>query len=387
MMRVLGAMLLAGGLLWAGAAPAQTALSEGTPQAVSGVRLATVAEGFERPWALAFLPDGGMLVTERPGRLRMVRDGRIDPRPIEGVPEVFTQGQGGLMDIVLHPDFASNRRIFLTYSHGTSQANRTRVARAVLDGHALRDLQVIFQTEPAKPTNQHFGSRILFLPDGTLLVTIGDGGNPPASLDGRLIRENAQDLSNHLGSTVRLNPDGSVPRDNPFVGRQGVRPEIWSYGHRNSQGLAWDPVRGAVWANEHGSRFGDELNLLQAGRNYGWPVVSFSVEYRGGAQIGDGRSAPGMTDPVVAWMGPTHAPSGLAVYAGDRFPAWRGDVFSGGLQSQDVRRIRFDAQGRVQGEEAIRVGRRVRDVRQGPDGHLYLLTDDNPGAILRVEPG
>lgn len=388
-MRGARALLLGVGILWGGAALAQPVLSEGRPPEVAGVRLATVAEGFERPWSLAFLPDGSMLVTERPGRLRLVRDGQVDPRPIGGVPEVHAQGQGGLLDIALHPEFASNRTIFLSYAHGSAQANRTRLARAVLDtaAHALRDVQVIFEVNRAKPANAHFGSRILFLPDGTLLLTIGDGGNPPNTLDGRLIRENAQDLSNHLGSVLRLNADGSVPRDNPFVGREGARPEIWTRGNRNSQGIAWDPIRQAVWANEHGSSGGDELNRLEAGRNYGWPVASHSVEYRGGAQIGVGRSAPGMTDPVLVWM-TTSAPSGLAVYTGERFPAWRGDLFSGGLRGQDVRRIRLDAGGRVVGEEAIPVGRRVRDVRQGPDGFLYLLTDEPSGArIMRVEPG
>lgn len=387
-MRAMRAALLCGALVLGGAAPAlaQPVLSEAPPAEATGVRLTTVVEGLANPWGLAFLPDGSMLVTERAGRLRLVRDGQLDPRPIAGVPEVHAQGQGGLLDIALHPDFANNRTVFLSYAHGTTQANRTRLARAVLDGHALRDVQVIFEVNREKPNNAHFGSRILFLPDGTLLLTIGDGGNPPNSLDGRLIRENAQDLANHIGSVVRLNADGSVPRDNPFVGRDGARPEIWSYGHRNAQGIAWDPIRRVVWSNEHGSRFGDELNRIERGANYGWPAVSHSVEYRGGAQIGDGRSAPGMADPVMAWLS-AHAPSGLAVYSGDRFPAWRGDVFSGGLQSRDVRRIRLDAQGRVVGEEAIRVGSRVRDVRQGPDGHLYLLTDEPQGArIIRVEP-
>jgi glucose/arabinose dehydrogenase len=387
-MRALGALLLAGSLMLCVPAAAQPVLSESRPAVVGGTRLTTVASGLDRPWALAFLPDGGLLVTERPGRLRLVRDGAIDPRPIAGVPEVHAEGQGGLLDIALHPDFARNGTIFLSYAHGTAKANRTRVARAVYDpaAHALRDLRAIFQVNREKPGSQHFGSRLLVLPDGTLLVSTGDGGNPPAMLDGRLIRENAQDLSNHLGSVVRIAEDGSVPRDNPFLGRAGAQPEIFSYGHRNIQGLAWDPIRRAIWANEHGSRFGDELNRLEPGRNYGWPAVSHSVEYRGGVQIGDGRSAPGMVDPVLAWMA-AHAPSGLAVYTGDRFLAWRGDIFSGGLQSRDVRRIRLDAQGRVLGEETIEVRRRIRDVRQGPDGLLYLLTDETPGLILRIDPG
>jgi glucose/arabinose dehydrogenase len=325
-------------------------------------------------------------VTERPGRLRIVRDGALDPRPVEGVPPVHAMGQGGLLDIALHPDFARNRTVFLSYAHGTAEANRTRLARAVLDGHALRDLRVIFEVNREKPANAHFGSRILFLPDGTLLLTIGDGGNPPNSLDGRFIRENAQDRSNHLGAILRLNEDGTVPADNPFVGQAGIRPEIFTWGNRNSQGIAWDPIRQAVWANEHGSQGGDELNRIERGRNYGWPLVTHSVEYRSGAAISPNRSLPGMADPVLVWMATT-APSGLAVYTGDRIPGWRGDLFSGSLRSQDVRRIRLDAAGRVTGEEIIRTGRRIRDVRQGPDGFLYLLTDDPSGArILRIEP-
>jgi glucose/arabinose dehydrogenase len=387
-MRAIGALLLAFGLVWTIPATAQPVLSEARPAAIQGLQLVAVAKGLERPWALAFLPDGGMLVTERPGRLRLVRGGALDPRPIAGVPEVHAQGQGGLLDIALHPDFARNRTLFLSYAHGTAQANRTRIARAVLDteAHALRDLRVIFEVNREKPGSQHFGSRLLVLPDGTLLATIGDGGNPPAMLDGRPIRDNAQNLSNHIGAVVRITEDGGIPRDNPFLGRADARPEIWSYGHRNAQGLAWDPIRRIIWSNEHGSRFGDELNRLEPGGNFGWPLASHSAEYRGSAQVGAGRSLPGMVDPALAWLS-AHAPSGLAVYTGDRFPTWRGDLFSGGLQSRDVRRIRLDSQGRVVGEEAIEVGRRIRDVRQGPDGFLYLLTDETPGLILRVEPG
>ena len=380
-MRALRLALLACAL--AAPASAQPVLSEAPPREVAGARLTTVTTGLERPWGLAFLPDGSMLVTERPGRLRLVRDGALDPRPIAGVPPVHAAGQGGLLDVALHPDFARNRTVFLSYAHGTADANRTRLARAVLDGHALRDVRVIFEVDRAKPANAHFGSRILFLPDGTLLLTIGDGGNPPNSLDGRYIRENAQDRANHLGKILRLTEDGAAPPDNPFIGQPGVRPEIFSWGHRNSQGIAWDPIRNAVWANEHGSRAGDELNRIEGGRNYGWPAVTHSREYFGG-EIAAARGAPGMADPLLVWM-TTAAPSGLAVYTADRMPAWRGDLFSGSLRSQDVRRIRLDPAGRVVGEEMIRVGARVRDVRQGPDGYLYLLTDEGNGRILRVE--
>jgi glucose/arabinose dehydrogenase len=379
---------LAAGLL-SGAALAEPLVSKDPPPAATGVRLAVVAEGLSNPWGLAFLPDGGMLVTERRGQLRLVRDGQIDPRPIAGVPTVHAMGQGGLLDIALHPDFARNRLVYLSHAEGTAQANRTRLVRATYDAeaHALRDPRTVFEVARDKPGNAHFGSRILFLPDGTLLLSIGDGGNPPNALDGRLIRENAQDRSSHLGKVLRLAADGSVPPDNPFLGQPGIRPEIFTWGHRNNQGLAWDPIRNTIWANEHGSMAGDEVNRLERGRNYGWPAVSYSVEYRGGAQIGSGRSAPGMADPAVVWL-TTTAPSGLVVYTGDRFPSWRGDLFSGGLRSMDVRRIRLDQAGQVVGEERIPVGRRVRDVRQGPDGALYLLTDEPAGArIIRVEPG
>ena len=244
---------------------------------------------------------------------------------------------------------------------------------------------MIFEVTQAKPASAHFGSRIAFLPDGTLLLSVGDGGNPPNSLDGRLIREQAQNPATHLGKILRLNTDGSVPRDNPFLHTAGYAPEIWSMGHRNNQGLVWDPTRRVAWANEHGSQGGDELNLLRGGQNHGWPVVSHSVEYLGGAQVGTGQRASGLVDPALVWS-MTAAPSGLAVYTGDRFPAWRGDLFSGSLRAMDVRRIRADATGRVTGEEVIKIGRRVRDVRQGPDGLLYVLTDDAPGALLRIEP-
>lgn len=372
-------------LLLATPAHATPFITATQPAEVSGLRLTPVAEGLERPWGLAFLPDGSALVTERPGRLRLIRDGALLPTPIPGTPVVHAMGQGGLLDVALDPDFATNRTIFLTYAHGDASANRTRLARAVFDGTALRDLRVIFEVAQAKPANAHFGSRIAFLPDGTLLLSIGDGGNPPVSLEGRNIREQAQAPASHLGKILRLNRDGSVPRDNPFVGHAGFAPEIWSWGHRNNQGLAWDPIRRLVWANEHGSQGGDELNLVRGGQNHGWPVVSHSLEYRGGAQIGGGQSAPGMADPALVWS-MTTAPSGLVVYTGDRYAGWRGDLFSGSLRAMDVRRIRADAQGRVTGEEVIKVGRRVRDVRQGPDGFLYVLTDDNPGALLRIEP-
>lgn len=288
------------------------------------------------------------------------------------------------MDVSVHPQFAQNRLIYLTYSHGTSSNNRTRLARATFDGKALQNLQVIFEVTQAKSGGQHFGSRIAWLPDGTMLLAIGDGGNPPVQLEGELIRKQAQNLQSRLGKIVRLNDDGSVPRDNPFVGKANVEPLIWSYGHRNIQGLAFDPNTKRVWSTEHGSRGGDELNLVQAGQNFGWPLVTYSKEYTGG-EISQERSRPGLIDPKTVWT-PAIAPSGLAFYNSDKVPAWKGNLFAGGLVSQDVRRIELDAAGKVLGQQTIEIGQRVRDVRQGPDGFVYVLTDDPNGQLIRLEP-
>lgn len=357
------------------------------PMAASGTgfRQTTIVEGLERPWGVAWLPDGTMLVTEKAGQLRLVRNGVLEPTPIAGVPEVMSSGQGGLMDVSLHPKFAANRFIYLTYSHGTEDANRTRLARATFDGKTLQNLRVIFEVSQVKSGGQHFGSRILWLPDGTMLVAIGDGGNPPVQLEGDLIRKQAQNLRSRLGKIVRLNDDGSVPRNNPMATNAKADPAIWSYGHRNIQGLAFDPATKRVWATEHGAKGGDELNLAEAGKNYGWPLVTHSQEYFGG-EISSERSRAGMVDPKVVWT-PATAPSGLAFYSGDRFPNWKGDLFAGGLVSQDVRRIDLDAAGTVKGQEVIRIGQRVRDVRQGPDGLLYILTDESDGRLIRLEPG
>ena len=344
----------------------------------------TVLEGLERPWSIAWLPDGAMLITERPGRVRIVRNGTLAPNPIAGVPEVLAVNQGGLMDVSVHPNFEKNRLVYFTYSHGTNQANRTRVARATFDGSSLKDWQVIFQVSQTKSGGQHFGSRIVWLPDNTMLVAIGDGGNPPTRLDGDFIRKQAQNLNSHLGKVVRLNDDGSIPKDNPFAASNNADAAIWSYGHRNIQGITIDPVNNKLWSTEHGSRGGDELNLVEAGKNYGWPVVTHSKEYTGG-EISDKRSQPGMIDPKVVWT-PAIAPSGLAFYSGKRFQAWEGDLFAGGLVTRDVRRIDLDANSNVVREESIPIGRRVRDVRQSPDGKLYILTDEQNGQLISIEP-
>lgn len=348
-------------------------------------RQVTVLQGLERPWGIAWLPDGAMLITERPGRLRIVRNGKLDPTPIPGVPEVLAVNQGGLLDVAVHPNFAQNRFIYLTYAHGTDQANRTRVARARFDGKTLQDVRVIFEVNRTKSGGQHFGSRMLWLPDRTMLISIGDGGNPPVQLEGQLIRQQAQNLQSHLGKIVRINDDGSIPKDNPFVGNNNANPAIWSYGHRNIQGMTFDPVNNRVWVNEHGARGGDELNLVQAGKNYGWPVVSESREYATGEPVSEQKSIPGMIDPKLVWT-PATAPSGLVFYNSDRFPQWRGNLFSGGLVSQDVRRITLDKAGNVSSQETIKISQRVRDVQQGPDGLLYILTDEQDGQLIRLEP-
>lgn len=348
------------------------------------VRNNVLIRNLDHPWGMAWLPDGSLLITERAGRLRLFRNGQLEPTPIAGVPPVLASGQGGLLDIVLHPQFAQNRFVYLTYAHGTREANRTRVARAVFDGNQLTDVRVIFEVSQAKSGGQHFGSRIVWLPDSTMLVAIGDGGNPPVELEGDLIRKQAQNLRSNLGKIIRLNDDGSVPSDNPFVNRSDADPKVWSYGHRNIQGLAFDPATNQVWATEHGARAGDELNRVEAGKNYGWPIVTFSREYSGG-EITQERSRPNMVDPKLVWRD-TIAPSGLTFYTGDRIPAWRGNLFAGGLVSGNVRRLTINPAGEVINEQVIDIGQRVRDVRQGPDGFLYVLTDGSGnGQLIRLE--
>jgi glucose/arabinose dehydrogenase len=364
---------------------AQPYITESDVPAERGFRAVSLLQGLEHPWGMAWLPSGDILITERPGQLRRVRDGQLAPDPIAGVSKVFDSGQGGLLDISLHPRFEENRRVYFTYAHGNTIANRTRVATAVLIGSRLKNWQVIFEVASSKIGGQHFGSRLLWLPDETLLVSIGDGGNPPVRQEGEWIRKQAQNRQSHLGKILRFKDDGSVPPDNPFVNSADVRPTIWSYGHRNIQGLAYDPIRSMVWASEHGALGGDELNLIQAGRNYGWPTVTFSREYFDGSKISPHTSKPGMVDPVAVWM-TAIAPSGLVVYSGTQFKKWRGDLFVGGLKSQDIRRIDLNEAGQIVGQSALRIGQRVRDVRQGPDGLLYVLTDESNGSLIRLEP-
>lgn len=343
----------------------------------TGWKAVTVVEGLEHPWAVAWLPDSTMLITERDGRLRVVRDGKLDPTPVSGVPEVLALRQGGLLDVAVHPNFAENQWIYLSYSTGTNGSNNTRIARGKFDGKALTDVQVLFDAEPKKSNGFHFGSRMIFLPDGTLLFSVGDGGNSP-------IRVQAQDVGAHLGKLLRIKDDGSVAKDNPFHSRVDAKPEVWSYGHRNIQGLARDPVSGRIWATEHGPLGGDELNLVEPGKNYGWPTVTFGREYSG-AEITKERQRDEMVDAKVVWT-PCIAPSGLVVYTGDRFTEWKGDLFAGGLILQQIRRIDLDADGNVVGQQTLQFDDRIRDVRQGPDGYLYALTDEAKGRLIRIEP-
>ncbi|CRI65711.1 conserved hypothetical protein [Thiocapsa sp. KS1] len=380
---VLGAL----GLLWlplAHCAPVEGPVkpTADVPEA-KGWSTEVVADGLEHPWSIAWLPDGSALITERPGRLRILRDGALVPEPVAGLPVVLSHGQGGLLDVVLHPDFERNRLVYLTFATGTADANRTALARGRLQDDRLRDVEIIFENADVKSGGQHFGSRLLWLSDNSLLMSIGDGGNPPTSFEGGNIRDQAQRLETHFGKVLRLTEDGRPHPDNPFVDRKGARPEIYSYGHRNIQGLALDPASGRVWANEHGSRGGDELNLIEPGQNYGWPEVTYSMEYRG-PRVSDETSRPGVVDPLINWT-PSKAPSGLAFYTGDRYPGWRGNLFSGSLVFGQVRRIVLDG-AKVVDEEKLTIGNRVRDVRQGPDGYLYVLIDSGEGSLLRIVP-
>lgn len=334
------------------------------------------ARGLENPWGLAFLPDGTALVTERPGRLRLVsKDGTLS-EPIKGLPTVDDNGQGGLLDVALDPQFSSNRLVYLSFSEPGSEGAGTAVLRGKFDGDRLENATVIYRQTPKVVSARHYGSRLAFSPDGTLFITQGDRGN---------YADQAQALGNHIGKLVRINADGSVPADNPFVGKPDVRPEIWSYGHRNMQGAAIDPSTGLLWTVEHGARGGDELNQPQAGRNYGWPVITYGRDYSG-SKIGEGQAKAGLEQPVHYWD-PSIAPSGLTFYTGNAFPAWKGSVFLGALAGQRLVRLTMEG-GKVTGEEAMLtdLGMRIRDVRQGPDGLLYLLVDSDDGLILRVEP-
>ncbi|CAN5282602.1 PQQ-dependent sugar dehydrogenase [soil metagenome] len=358
-------------------------LSGEAPEA-DGWEMEVVLTDLEHPWSMVWLPGDelDMLITERPGRLRVVENGELEPMPISGLPEIFVSGQGGLLDVALHPDFVENRLVYLAYSSGDDDANRTTVGRGVLEGYQLLEFEEIFRVSDDKTGDQHFGARILWLTDNTFLLSLGDGGNYKR-YDGGWIREQAQNPATHLGKVLKLTDDGEPAPQGAFLDDEEALPEIWSLGHRNIQGLARDPDSGRVWANEHGSRGGDELNHLKAGANYGWPEVTYSLEYHY-LRISDKTTKPGMEDPKVVWT-PAQAPSGLSFYTGDQFPEWQGDLFSGGLVGEQVRRIILNGES-VIGEESITIGQRVRDVRQGPDGYIYVLTDHEVGQLIRIVP-
>ncbi len=347
----------------------------------AGYRVETVADGLEFPWALAFLPDGRMLVTERPGRLRVIErdaagNATLNATEVAGVPAVFAGGQSGLFDLLLDPDFADNGLLYLSFSHGTRDANHLRIIRARFDGTALHDITPIFTTTPAKPHTQHFGGRMAWLADGTLAFSVGDGN---------LERPDALRLHTHLGKILRINRDGSVPEDNPFVGQQGALPEIYSIGHRNPQAVVYRRDVGALYSNEHGARGGDELNRIEAGANYGWPITTHGVDYTY-ARVTPYQEWPGVTPPLLHWT-PSIAPSGMTWYDGTLFPEWQNSFFVSALAEKSVRRVPM--QGNQPGKQDTlftELGERMRDVRSGPDGALYLLTDSKDGRVLRVIP-
>jgi glucose/arabinose dehydrogenase len=362
------------------AAPA-AAIDETFETEGPAIRVTTVTEGLDHPWAIAFLPDGAMLVTERPGALRRVgTDGSLSA-PIAGVPEVDARGQGGLLDVTVDPDFAENRLVYLSYAERGQGGNGTAVARGRLNDEqtALDDVEVIFRQLPKVASRLHFGSRLVFDGDGRLYVTLGERALPQ-------VRGQAQDLASHLGKIVRINPDGSVPDDNPFAGQDGARPEIYAYGVRNVQAAAINPASGELWEIEHGPRGGDELNIVRPGANYGWPVVTLGVEYSGDPLEGAVASREGMVDAIHSWT-PVIAPSGMIFYSGEAFPGWKGDLFVGGLASTALVRLDVDGDA-VGGEERLleRLGLRIRDVAEGPDGAIFVATDEDDGAILRISP-
>ncbi len=340
-------------------------------------RVATLLTGLENPWSMAFLPDGRMLITERAGRMRLVgADFKLEPKSLQGLPEVTAQGQGGLFDVVLHPHHAQNGWVYWAYNAPGAGGWGTTLARGKLQGQRMSDVQVLFSMQPKTRSGQHFGGRIVFDKAGMLYLTLGDRGD----------KDRAQKLNDHAGSVVRLHDDGRVPADNPFAKQTGALPEKWTWGHRNMQGAALHPQTGELWTHEHGPQGGDELNVMRSGLNYGWPVITHGVNYGLGTRIGEGPSKPGMVQPLHVWV-PSIAPSGMAFVSGSQFPNWQGDLLVGALRGQMLVRLSLDGE-KVQREERLLQGRvgRIRDVRMGPDGLVYLLTDEPSGALLRLEP-
>ena len=376
-------LLVVGTLVLMGSA--QVSAQSVMRSALHDFRVVTVAEGLVQPWAIAFLPGGDLLITERPGRLRIVRGGKLLSTPVAGVPEVAYENQGGLLEVALHPGFATNRFVYLTYAkrrpNGTG--NTTALVRARFENDALTGVTQLF--ESVSTGRGHFGGKIAFDGKGHLFLTLGDRQVPP---EGNLEAHPAQDLTNHHGKVVRLNDDGTVPADNPFVSRAGAKPEIWSYGHRNVQGIAIDPATGNVWTNEHGPQGGDELNLDRAGKNYGWPVIGYGVNYTTGKAIHAGTHREGMEQPLHIWV-PSIGISGATFYTGDRFPQWKGQLFIAGMAGEQLGRVTLAGE-KVLSRETILPGvGRIRDIRQGLDGFLYLVTEDRDGKptpVVRLEP-
>jgi len=348
-------------------------------------RVVTVVEGLEIPWSMTFLPDGDMLVTERPGRLRIVRNGTLLPEAVAGVPAVHAEGQGGLFEVMAHPNFASNHLLYITYAKPNDGGSTTRLIRAQWENDQLTNIEEIFEAD--SQGRGHYGGKLAFNQEGFLFLTVGDRQAPPS---GNLEEHPAQDTSNHHGTTIRLHDDGRVPEDNPFVNEAKARPEIWSYGHRNPQGLAIHPDTGDIWTHEHGPQGGDELNRVQSGENYGWPVIGYGVNYGSGLAIHNSTLREGLRHSNHVWV-PSIAASGMLIYTGQHFPEWQGNIFVGGLAGQQLARLTLTADNQeVEQEETLLQGLgRIRDVRQGPDDYIYIATEGRGGAltpIVRLEP-
>lgn len=343
-------------------------------QGFANYNLETIVDGLDSPWGLAILPDGDMLITELTGDLRHIRNGKLVAQAVAGVPQSLYGGQGGLMDVVIHPDYAQNRYVYLSLSVGTASANALRVIRARFTGTALEDVSTIFESAPSKNTKVHYGARMVFLPDNTLLINVGDGFD---------LREQAQNLSNHFGSSVRVTDDGKVPQDNPFIGVAGAQPEIYSYGHRNQQSIAVERSTGKIYQTEHGPRGGDELNLIEPGKNYGWPIATYGIDYSG-ARISPYTSYEGTKQPLVNWT-PSIGPSGMTIYNGAQFPDWQGDIFVSSLIYNKIIHIEMeDGAPQRQNDMFGEIGDRLRDIRTGNDGALYILSEGDNGKLWRV---
>jgi aldose sugar dehydrogenase len=374
----MSALALAGVVVAAGCETAEPRVGDNAgpdADATHDYQVNELVTGLEHPWALAFLPGGDILITERPGRVRLVRDGALRPEPVQGAPTAQAGGQGGMLDLVVHPDFETNRFVYISYSKSVAGGVTTAVARARWEDDRLQGLEDVFVAQAAGAGGQHFGGRMVFDRDGYLYLTIGDRGTG----------DRAANLADHAGTTIRLHDDGSVPSGNPFVDRDDVRPEIYTLGNRNAQGMALHPETGEVWQNEHGPRGGDEINRMEAGADYGWPRVNYGTHYDG-RPIPDPQPGGDSTLPLLYWV-PSIAPSGLAFYTGDRFPNWHGNAFNGALAGRHIRRVVFDGTDVVHQEELLAdYGERIRDVRDGPDGYIYFLTDSPDGMLARLEP-